>query len=99
MSPRTCNDPGRGSPGPALALAYQNDISSVARPVTSTDDDTPRCRVCGHTLTADRSVRAGIGPVCGARLAATIAQVTGRPVVVVVLDGVGLVAQLGEVAP
>ncbi|MGC5583033.1 DUF6011 domain-containing protein [Ornithinimicrobium sp. W1665] len=27
-------------------------------------EHTPSCRVCGHPLTAEASVRRGIGPVC-----------------------------------
>ena len=60
-------------------------------------DPVTRCRVCEHILTAERSVKDSIGPVCRARLASTIARATGRRVVVRVLAG-NLVAQLGPVA-
>lgn len=35
-----------------------------------------RCRLCGHPLTADKSVRRGIGPVCRRREAVELRVIT-----------------------
>lgn len=56
-------------------------------------DDAPRCRVCGRTVSARESIARELGPVCRARLAASITHATGYRAAVAVVGG-ALVARL-----
>lgn len=68
---------------------------SLAAPDHTHESDTPRCRVCGHPLTARRSIALELGPVCAHRLTQRLTLAAGAPVVLGERDG-ELLAWIGR---
>lgn len=83
-----------GGSGTALESACEAS-PTVAPPAHERADDTPRCRVCGHPLTARQSIALELGPVCAHRLAQRLSLAAGAPVVLGERDG-ELLAWIGR---
>lgn len=77
---------------PGTIIAYSTTPAPHAH---DHDDDTPRCRVCHHPLTARRSIALELGPVCAHRLAHRLTLAAGAPVALGERDG-ELLAWIGR---
>lgn len=96
MTPKTHHGPAAiGGAGRARRYSSpsEEDRTSLQPDARDDADDAPRCRICHHTLTARESIARELGPVCRARLAASIARATGYRAAVAVVGG-ALVARL-----